>query len=387
MKHLVRLLPLLLLAACATGPDRTAEPPRFAAASFADLPGWSQDHLAGFQIAMQKTCARINKQAQTKPLRPVGTNADWVPFCTALDRNDIPLRETVESHLRPWRVTISSSDDGLFTGYYEASLNGSRTRHGPYQTAIRARPLDHVTANLDDFKPDLKGQRITGQLQGLPGDYTLVPYPDRAGIESGAVPQAAERVLAWVDDPVDAFFLEIQGSGRIALDDGGVMHVGFAERNGQAYTAIGKILVERGELTKETASMQTIRAWIKDHPDQARDLMNQNKSYIFFREIGADGPLGAENIPLTPLRSLAVDKGMWSYGTPFYLDTVAPNGSSAEPRFQRLMVAQDTGGAIKGAIRGDVFWGFGNVAETNAGVMKSRGNFWILLPAHLTPPQ
>lgn len=385
MNRFLPLWPLLFLAACTTTPDRTTLPPQFTATAFADLPGWQADDLSGFAAAMERTCARQAKQKPETPVRPAGTNADWQAFCAAITGPGTDPRAVIETHLRPWRVTIRGSDDGLFTGYYEASLNGSRTQGGPYQTPIRARPLDHVTADLGAFKPELAGQRITGQLTGLPGGLTLTPYPDRAGIENGEIAAKNDRVLAWVDDPVDAFFLEIQGSGRVALDDGGVMHVGYDERNGQAYTAIGKVLIERGELTKENTSMQTIRAWMAADPDQARTLMHENKSYIFFRDIGPNGPLGAENVPLTPLRSMAIDKGVWSYGLPFYIDTAAPNGDPGGLRLQRLMTGQDTGGAIKGAIRGDVFWGYGAMAAEAAGVMKSRGNLWVLLPASLDP--
>jgi membrane-bound lytic murein transglycosylase A len=373
------------LSGCATKPDLTKEPPRFAPAQFADLPGWMNDNLDGLQIAAEKSCDRITKQPPETPVRPNGTLADFAPFCAAITNPNTDMRTAIETHLTPWRVTVRGSDDGLFTGYYEASLNGSHTQHGPYQTPIRARPLDHVVVDLPAFNLDVPDKRLTGQLKGSPGDYTVSPYPERAGIESGAVPAVADRVLAWVDDPVNAFFLEIQGSGRIALDDGTVMHVGYAERNGQAYTAIGKVLVDRGEMTPDTASMQSIRDWLAAHPDQARDLLNKNKSYIFFRDIGVDGPIGAENVALTPLRSMAIDKSIWSYGLPFYINAVAANGDPTQPRIQRLMVGQDTGGAIKGAVRGDVFWGYGETAAHNAGLMKSRGDMWVFLPKGITP--
>ncbi len=387
MKTQTLLLVIMMswLSACTTLEDATTAPPLFHPASFEDLPGWSQDNLSDVHRALSKSCTRQQKIALSGAVKPVGTWEDWRVFCEELLAHDptTDIRPFLERSLRPWRVTTRVRDDGLFTGYYEASLRGSRTRHGAYQTPIRARPLDHVVVNLGDFKPDLKGERITGQLTGLPGTRSLRPYPAREGIIRGEIPHTEDHVLAWVDDPVDAFFLEIQGSGRIAMDDGTTLHVGYDERNGHAYTAIGKVLVERGAMTKEQASMQSIRAWITAHPDQAQDLMNQNKSYIFFRDIGPDGPIGAENIALTPLRSLAIDKSMWSYGLPFYVDADAPEGTG--PRLQRLMIGQDTGGAIKGAIRGDVFWGYGAEAAHTAGVMKSRGNLWVLLPAHLAP--
>lgn len=379
---------LLLCAGCAMlSPATTTAPvqPEFKAATFADLPGWTNDDLTDARIAFTRTCGKFATMSGDKALKYAGTVTDWRAFCAAVTVPDGDIRTAITDNLKPWRVIARGADDGLFTGYYEASLHGSRTRNGPYQTPIRGRPLDHVIVDLGDFKPELKGQRVTGQLVGDAGSYTLKPYPARAGIMTGKIPPVSDQILAWVDSPTDAFFLEIQGSGQISLDDGTTMHVGYAERNGQAYTAVGKILVERGVMTKEQASMQSIRAWLAANPDQAQDLMNQNASYIFFREIGPDGPLGAQGVALTPMRSLAVDSTIWSYGVPFFLDAASPDGNPDAPRLQRLMVAQDTGGAIRGAIRGDVFWGYGPQAEANAGTMKSRGNYWLLLPKGVTP--
>lgn len=376
---------MLILTGCVTSVDLTQEPPRFERALFDDMPGWHADDLVGARDAARKSCDRIMAMPGDRTLRRAGIVDDWRAYCDAVARDDVEMRVAIQTFLVPWRVTVRGSDDGLFTGYYEASLRGSRTRHDAYQTPIRARPLDHVVVNLGDFKPELSGQRVTGQLTGEAGAYTLKPYPDRAGIASGRVPEAADRVIAWVDDPVDAFYLEIQGSGRIDMDDGTVVHVGYDERNGQAYTAIGRVLVDRGVMTKDQASMQTIRAWLSANPDQATRVMNENRSYIFFRELNGDGPIGGEGVALTPLRSVAVDHKIWPYGLPFFIDAVAANGDPNQPRIQRLMMGQDTGGAIKGAVRGDLFWGYGDEAAYNAGLMKSRGNMWVLLPRGVHP--
>lgn len=376
---------VLSLTGCITPVDLTREPPRFNRVSFDDMLGWHSDDLAGMQDAAQKSCARIMAMPGTRVLKQAGTVDDWRAYCDAVARNDINIRVAIETFLVPWHVTIRGSDDGLFTGYYEASLKGSRVQGGVYQTPIRARPLDHVVVNLGDFKPELSGQRVTGQLTGDAGSYALKPYPDRAGISLGRVPDDVDRVIAWVDNPVDAFFLEIQGSGRIDMEDGSVVHVGYDERNGHPYTAIGRVLVDRGIMNKDQASMQTIRAWLSKNQNQAQSIMNENKSYIFFREINGDGPIGGEGISLTPLRSMAIDHKIWPYGLPFFVDAVAPNGDPNQPRIQRLMIGQDTGGAIKGAIRGDVFWGYGDMPAYNAGLMKSRGSMWILLPQGVQP--
>lgn len=356
--------------------------PQFEPAQFSDLPGYANDDLSDMAIPLMRSCARMMKQDESVPLKHAGSIADWSPFCTAIAQSGANPRTEIERHLRPWAVQTSDSKEGLFTGYYEASLRGSLVQGGVYQTPIRARPLDHVIVDLGDFKEDWKGQRVTGQLMGVPGALVLKPYPERAQIVARGA-SGVDRVLAWVADPADAFFLEIQGSGRITLEDGTVLRVGYDDRNGQPYTATGKILVERGVMTRDQASMQSIRAWMANNPDAAQALMNENKSYIFFRALDGDGPIGAQGVALTALRSLAVDKNIWSYGVPFYLDAAGayPN----EPRLQRLMVAQDTGGAIRGVIRGDVFWGFGDVATAKAGVMKSRGTYWILLPLNVRP--
>lgn len=371
------LLALSLLSACALIPSPSKPTPTFRAATFADLPDFAADDLGDLDVALAHSCERLQKLPDDKILSHAGRVADWRPFCTAVLTPGTDVRKALTTYLTPW--VVGGPGDPLFTGYYEASLKGSLVQGGPYQTPIRARPLDHVVvADLGLFKPELTGQRMTGQLVGTPGAYTLQPYPTRANIVEGGIPPSADRVLAWVDSPTDAFFLEIQGSGRIDMTDGSVMHVGYDDRNGHPYTAIGKVLVARGDMTPDTASMQTIRAWLSAHPDQAQVLMNENASYIFFRDIGPDGPLGAEGVPLTPLRSLAVDKDIWSYGVPFFLSTV-------EPRLNRVMVAQDTGGAIKGPVRGDVFWGYGDDAASHAGIMKSPGAYWVLLPRGVDP--
>ena len=226
---------------------------------------------------------------------------------------------------------------------------------------------------LGEFRDDLKGRRIAGRVI----DGKLKPYESREQIVAGNWPHNQE-VLVWVDDPVDAFFVQIQGSGVVQLNDGNVMRIGYAGQNGHVYYAIGRELIERGELTKEEVSLQTIRAWLEKNPAQADEIMNTNASYVFFRELDGEGPLGGEGVALTAGRSLAIDRSLISYGVPVWTDIEPPSASVG--KIQRLMVAQDTGGAIRGAVRGDVFWGFGERAEAIAGPMKSRGQYWILLP-------
>ena len=211
-------------------------------------------------------------------------------------------------------------------------------------------------------------------------DGLLQPYYDRRAIDAGALTGRGLELL-WLADPIDAFFLQAQGSGRVRLAEGGSLRVGYAASNGLAPTMIGRILVERGELTKETATMQTVRQWLRDHPAEATGLMEMNARYIFFREVPGDGPLGALGVALTPGRSMAVDANLVPLGAPLWLDTTYPAGTPEAGRpLRRLVVAQDSGSAIKGVVRGDLYWGSGEAALLYAGPMKQQGRYYLLLP-------
>lgn len=349
-------------------------------ASFSDLPGWGQDDLQTLIPAMERTCARMLRAAPEKPLGPLpqaGIYADWHPACQAFmelaDRSAQNLKAYYETYFTPHGVRLGDTETGLFTGYYEARLNGSRTPTGPYAIPLHARPDDLVMVDLGKFREELKGQRIAGRVKG--GD--LMPYETRAQIVAGEGPHD-DKVLVWVDDAVDAFYVQIQGSGIVTLEDGSEMRIGYAGQNGHPYTAIGRELIARGALTKDNVSMQAIHDWLAANPDQVDEVMNVNKSYVFFTEIAGEGPLGGEGVALTPLRSLAVDRSIFPYGLPFWLEAESPVQDKAPIR--RLMIGQDTGGAIRGAIRGDFFWGHGEEAERMAGPMKSKGRYWVLLP-------
>lgn len=364
----------LILAACA-GRAPEEDSLRLKPASYDDLPGWNAEDFAGFTDAFGRSCERILKQAPEKTFGPDGiggTYGDWQPACRAMPAAD-NTKLYIEQWFNPYLATGSGAEKGLFTGYYEASLHGSKTRRGSYRHPLYKRPNDLVMVDLGEFRDELKGQRIAGRVI----DARLRPYEDRASIMSGNWPHN-DKVLAWVDNPVDSFFLHIQGSGRILLDNGEQMRVGYDGQNGHVYYAVGRELIKRGELTKENVSMQAIRQWMADHPGQADEIMNTNRSYVFFRELTEDGPEGGEGVTLTPLRSLAIDRSKMPYGTPVWLDI--PEPSSGETPLRRLMVAQDTGGAIRGPVRGDVFWGYGPQAENMAGKMKAEGRYWLLLP-------
>lgn len=371
---------LFLLAAC-TAPDKEKEPLMLQPAGFGALPGWGEDNHAQTLAAFSKSCERILNNEPERPFGPDGvggTYGDWFPACRALE-NTRPdeAKSYFEHYFTPYQARAGRYKDGLFTGYYEAALKGALTRGGAYQYPLYRRPDDLVMVDLGLFREELKGQRIAGRVSGA----YLKPYEDRAGIEKGVLGNEEELealALAWVDNPVDSFFLHIQGSGRVDLADGTSMRVGYDGQNGHPYYAIGRELIKRGELDKDSVSMQSIRRWLEARPKQAAEIMNTNKSYIFFRELPDDGPLGGEGLPLTPGRSLAVDRSKIPYGVPVWVDIAPPLENESAVR--RLMVAQDTGGAIRGAVRGDVFWGHGPRAEHMAGHMKSEGRYWLLLP-------
>jgi membrane-bound lytic murein transglycosylase A len=359
-------------------------------AAFADLRGWREDAAEAAVPAFLRSCERLAALPDGAGLgQPwAGTAGDWKDACAAAARlprgNRGAARRFFETRFRPWAVRNHRNPFGLFTGYYEPLLRGSRKRYGRYTVPIYTRPPELVMVDLGRFRADLKGKRIAGRVE----DGSLVPFADRRQIEAGAL-AGRKLEIVWVDDPVDAFFLHVQGSGRVRLAEGGELRVGYAAQNGHPYTAIGRELIDRGEIEAGEVSLQSIRAWLAAHPGEARELMESNPSYVFFQEIAGDGPLGAEGVPLTPGRSLAVDLAYLPLGVPLWLASGVPSPREVEAdrRLRRLMVAQDTGGAIRGVVRGDVFWGFGDEAEALAGRMKHRGRYWVLLPQALTPAE
>ncbi len=364
----------------ATGPVAMALSP----VGFGQLPGWSTDRQADALRAFLRGCGPLSGGkalgGQGDAARLGGSPEQWRAACSAARsvpaNDDTAARAFFERAFQPYAITGNGSATGLFTGYYEPEVRGARVRGGSYATPLLSRPANIVSADLGAFSDDLKGRTLVGRVQG----GTFIPYFDRAQIDGGALAGQGLELL-WLADPVDAFFLEIQGSGRVQLADGGVVRVTYGGQNGRPYVPIGRVLIERGEIPREQVSLQSIRAWLAAHPAQARGVMDQNPSYVFFRELagtGADtGPPGALGANLTPGRSLAVDRAFLPLGAPVWLDAADPLGG---PPIRRLMVAQDTGGAIKGPVRGDVFWGWGADAETRAGTMKSSGSSYILLP-------
>lgn len=367
-------LPLAIAACTQFGPDETDDRPVFRDVAFAALPGWADDNHAAALPALLRSCPPLEKRGVVAGF---GSAATWRAICAAARAvpagNRTAARAFFERHFRPAAVSGQNGPDGLITGYYEPELRGARKRRGAFTVPLHVRPPDLVAVDLGRFGEELKGKRIAGRVvQGR-----LIPYHNRRQIERGAL-RGRKLELVWVDSAADAFFLHVQGSGRIRLRDGSVLRVGYAGTNGQPYTAIGRALIERGEISREKMSMQAIRAWMAANPAEGAALMRTNKSYVFFQELNGAGPLGAQGVALTPERSIAVDRRILPLGLPVWLDTKLPD--AAATAFRRLMVAQDTGGAIRGAVRADVFWGPGRRAADMAGAMKSPGRYWFLRP-------
>lgn len=358
----------------------------FTPIAYEKLNGWQSDNPVDAVIAFQRSCEKLLRRPGKSPIGDheiYGTTDDWRLVCDAAQgfsktSSADEARDFFEAWFQPFAVTAEDEAEGLFTGYYEPLLRGSKSKSGTYAVPLYLPPEDLVKIDLGKFDPDFDGRSIRGRIEG----QEFIPYFSRDDIVEGALADR-DLELVWVDDEIETFFLQIQGSGQVQLDDGSVIRVGYADQNGLPYRAIGRDLIEIGALTPETVSLQSIRKWLQANPQSARDIMARNKSYIFFRENTeldpTDGPLGAQNVPLTAGRSLAVDPRHVPLGAPLWLDTTAPWPDGDQP-LQRLMVAQDTGGAIKGAIRGDVFWGAGERAEDVAGRMKSKGRFFVLVP-------
>jgi len=347
-------------------PYPTLKPVDWAAVAF-----WRDDTVSETWSAFLLSCSTLVKRTA------------WQAVCAEAARMTAPdeaaVRAFFEQRFQPYQATQDDgSVEGMVTGYYEPLLKGDRVRTVRARYPLYAAPDDLITVDLASVYPELKSLRLRGRLVG----NKLVPYSTRKEIENAANGKGngfKGKPIAWVEDPVELFFLQVQGSGRIELPDGSHMRVGYADQNGYPYQSIGKLLVERGELKLEQASMQGIKNWGAKNPDKLPGLLASNPSFVFFRELpnGLSGPLGSLGVPLTGGRSIAVDPRFVPLGAPVFLATTQPN--SPQP-LNRLVMAQDTGSAIRGGVRADFFWGFGDTAGELAGRMKQRGRMWVLLP-------
>lgn len=335
----------------------------FKPVSFAEIPGWAgDDHAAAF-AALLKSCRKTKEPDAA---------------CTAaLALGDDTDRETAraffEMHYTP-HVAVDAEQAGFVTGYYEPEVDGARTRGGKFTVPVYRRPEDLVTLKPDDERARFNDS-ITGMRETPDGPK---PYYTRAEIDGGALSGLGLELL-YLDDPVELFFLQVQGSGRVRLADGSIVRLGFAAKNGHPYTSIGKRLVEMGEGAPADLTMDGVKAWLRADPARGRKLMHENKSYVFFREIEGDGPVGAQGVALTPGRSLAVDTEYHRLGLPIYVVTPDLLTQGGTP-FRRLMVAQDVGSAIRGPERGDIFFGSGEEAGAVAGRTRHEAKFYVLLP-------
>ena len=349
--------------------------------SFDDIAGWSGADLETALAAFRRSAAekRTSASGFRRQAAFGGTLADWQAACDAAG-DSVDPDSFFATHFRAFRVTDPERPEGLFTGYYEPLVNGSLQPDPAYPVPVYARPPDLVA-----FSPEEVAE--TGLSYGRRVNGKALAFDTRQDIENGSLSGKAE-VLCWLDDWVDAFFMHVQGQGRVRLTDGRSLRLSYAAKAGHPYSGIGHILIERGVAPKEKMSMQVLRDWMKQNSSEARALMWNNQSYIFFQkaEVTDDtlGGIGAAKVNLTPLHSLAVDRAHWMFGTPLWIETSLPPEAPEGPRpIQRLMIAQDTGSAIKGVIRGDFFWGWGPRAETIAGHMKSKGTMVALLPLPL----
>ncbi len=352
----------LMVSACATRPPGIGDP-----VEWSSLQNWASDNQSDVWEGFLKSCQKLKHQS-------------WQEVChlaeNSGDLSDAEAREFFESNfdVRP----IYAEDgvtQGLITGYYEPLLEGSWNQSEEFRYPLYGVPKDLLIVDLGRIYPQLKNLRLRGKLDG----NKVVPYYDRAQLDDDQDLLQGTEIL-WVNSLVDVFFLHVQGSGQIQLTDGSTVGVGYAGQNGHPYQSIGKVLIEMGELEKEAVTLFTIKDWLKSNPARLNEVLAKNPSYIFFelRDALADGPVGSLNVALTPERSIAVDRNVIPLGAPVWLQTTLPNEQQSP--LNQLMLAQDTGGAIKGHVRADVFWGRGDEAEKMAGLMKQQGMLFVLLP-------
>ena len=335
---------------------------------------FESDHVLLTWTAWLRSCS-VLKQKDT-----------WKKVCDLADDIKEPSDENIKNYFKKYfnlysATNMDGSDTGTITGYYQPILKGSKVKTSHYKVPLYTTPKDLITVDLSDVYPELKSKRLRGKLAG----NKLIPYLSRAEIDGQGSPLAGNEIV-WVEDPVEAFFLEIQGSGIIQFDNGEAMQIGYADQNGYPFKAIGSTLVQKKEITMAEASMEGIKNWARKNITKLREFLNMNASYVFFRKLPNDlpGPIGALGVSIEAERSVAIDPKFIPLGAPVFLSTTQPNTS--EP-LERLMVAQDTGGAIRGGVRADFYWGSGDEAGRKAGSMKQQGKIWTLLPRDYAFPK
>lgn len=327
---------------------------------FSRLNGFETDKVSEALPALRKSCSVLQKKYK-----------QWYDVCKKMDapfRSDDEFRSFLKRNFIPYAV--ENGRNGLFTGYYEPEIEGSAVRTKEYATPVYGLPRNIVRIDLGKFNPKYRGEILFGKQE----KNEITPYLTRREIEAGKIKFPAD-VIAWVKEPVDLFILQIQGSGILKLPDGKRIGIGYDGNNGHSFTGIGSVMAKKGLLKKGVYTMSEIRDWLVGHPERAREMMYENKRYIFFKKLDKPGAVGAFGVPLTAGRSLAVDPAYIPLGSFLWLQT-----NYDKLPLNRLMTAQDTGNAIKGSVRGDFFWGTGDKALEKAGSMKSQGTYFLLLP-------
>ncbi|WP_043648358.1 murein transglycosylase A [Chitinilyticum litopenaei] len=338
---------------------------RYRPARLSELPGWQAHSLRPGFAAWRKGCTQLVRRQPA-----------WQSTCTAarqLADDEASVRQFIETYLSAYQLESHTGEDsGLITGYFEPVYPGSVSRTARAAVPVYGVPDDLLSIALDGLYPELKGKRLRGRVQGR----QVVPYADSATIRRQGL---NAPVLAWLESPLDLQLLQVQGSGRVRLPDGGELRLGYADQNGHPYAPIGRWLIRNGEVPAGEMSMQRIRTWAAANPQRIDELLDSNPSFVFFRTLPAsqDGPPGALGVPLTAQYSIAIDPNAIPLGSPVYLGTTRPD--DGQP-LQRLVAAQDTGGAIRGAVRADFYWGTGDAAGELAGRMQQPGALWLLWP-------
>jgi membrane-bound lytic murein transglycosylase A len=361
--------------------------------TFTDLDGWADDDHAAAFVAFRNSCHMIVKRNERsgshKPTQSIDDALREVcPRAMELKEpvDSAPARRFFEENFRPVRISRLGERDGFLTGYYEPEVEGSRKPGEGFDVPMYRKPTELIAKTLKISKLRRTARAVPANRTkvGKRKGHLVVAYHDRAAIEDGALSGRALEIC-WLKDPIDAFFIHIQGSARIRLNDGKLLRLNYDAQNGRPYLAVGRVLIERGIVPADEMSMDKIRTFIAESPDEGRELMRMNHSFVFFREMAElppdAEPSGAQGVPLTRGRSIAVDKAIHVYGTPFWIDAELPiEREYAKTRFRHLMVAQDTGGSIVGPARADIYFGAGIEAGTVAGRLRHPGHFFILVP-------
>ncbi|PJD93754.1 MAG: hypothetical protein CK424_01600 [Legionella sp.] len=364
-------------------PQSKAQNMTLKAIDFAELPHWNSSSLIHSLKTFQISCRCFLKQ---NPERPVGNQwfalqaKDWFPACKAAlsidPKNAQQAQHFFENWFQPAEFYQNNTLTGLFTGYYVPEIEASLHKTTEYNVPIYGTPTNLVKIDLNTFDPTLPTRQLWGRLE----HNRMVPFYSREEIDQGAIQHVAP-IIAYIRSPIDRLFIEVQGSALLSLQDGTKLNLGYSGKNGLPYTAIGRVLMDRGILNYDTLSKQNIEAYLNAHPEETNDILHKNRSFVFFKPLAENGAFGSQGVPLTPGYSLAVDLNWVPIGMPIWLNTTFPDPQqTTHHSLNRLMIAQDTGGAIKGTVRGDVFWGNGEDAAAIAGKMKNTGRYWLLIP-------